>query len=109
MSDHMSCVVVDTASSPNARLRPVPLTAVELTDSFWAPRLRINQEVTLPTQYRLLEETGRIDNFRAAAGKNPAEYGRPELDRFVRSGAYYKKQVCGKAASLESFLSDWDW
>ena len=25
------------------------------------------------------------------AGRNPAEYGRPELDRFVRSGACYRK------------------
>jgi hypothetical protein len=65
----------------------VPRSAVKLTDSFWAPRLRINRDVTLPTQYKLLEETGRIDNFRAVAGKNQAEYGRPELDRFVRSGA----------------------
>ena len=82
--------VVDTSTSPSARLKPVPLTAVKLTDSFWAPRLRTNRDVTLPTQYQLLEETGRIDNFRAAAGKNPAEYGRPELGRFVRSGAYYR-------------------
>ena len=65
-------VVVDTTKSGNARLRPVPISAVVLADDFWAPRLRINREVTLPTQYQLLEETGRIDNFRAAAGKDPA-------------------------------------
>ena len=88
--DGLKSVVLDTSRSLNARLKPVPLTAVKLTDSFWAPRLHINRDVTLPTQYQLLEETGRIDNFRAAAGKNPAEYGRPELDRFDRSGAYYK-------------------
>ena len=64
-----SAVVVDTSRSPYARLRPVPLTAVTLTDDFWAPRQRVNREVTLPSQYRLLEETGRIDNFRRAAGK----------------------------------------
>ena len=91
MSDHISDVVVDASASPHARLNPVPLTAVQLADSFWAPRLRINRDVTLPTQYQLLEETGRIDNFRAAAGKDPAEYGRPELGRFARTGAYYKQ------------------
>ena len=91
MSDNISSVVVDTSASPNARLRPVPLTAVNLTDRFWAPRLRINRDVTLPIQYQLLEGTGRIDIFRAAAGVNPAEYGQPELDRSVRTGAYYKK------------------
>ena len=73
MSDNISSVVVDTSASPNARLRPVPLTAVKLTESFWAPRLRINRDVTLPTQHQLLEEMGRIDRFRSAAGKNPAE------------------------------------
>src|SRR5690242_15409396 len=61
--------VVDTTRSPYCRLRPVPLTAVQLTDEFWAPRLRINREVTLPGQYEQCEQTGRIDNFRRAAGK----------------------------------------
>jgi DUF1680 family protein len=32
------------------------------------PRLRINRDVTLPAQHRYLEETGRLDNFRRAAG-----------------------------------------
>ena len=64
-----SAVIVDTSRSPHARLRPVPLTAVTLADGFWAERRRVNREVTLPSQYRQLEETGRIDNFRRAAGK----------------------------------------
>ena len=92
MSDQVQvAVVVDTSKCASARLKPVPVDAVKLNDRFWAPRLHTNRDVTLPTQYLLLEETGRIDDFRAAAGKNPAEYGRPELDRFVRSGAYYDK------------------
>lgn len=61
-------VVVDTTSSPYARIRPVSVAAVRLTDAFWAPRLRINQETTLPSQFRLLEETGRIDNLLRVAG-----------------------------------------
>ncbi len=65
----MPAVIVDTSRSPHARLRPVPLTAVTLADDFWAERRRVNREVTLPSQYHLLEETGRIDNFRRAAGK----------------------------------------
>lgn len=62
-------VIVDTTNSPFASLRPVPIDAVTLQDAFWAPRLRINREVTLPSQYRLLLETGRIDNLLRAAGK----------------------------------------
>jgi len=61
-------VVVDTTNSPHARLRPVPLDAVSLNDAFWAPRLKINREVTLPSQYKQCEDTGRLDNFRRAAG-----------------------------------------
>ena len=67
-------MVVDTSRSPithcvgTRRLRPLPLTAVRLEDEFWAPRLRLNREVTLPAQYEQCEQTGRIDNFRRAAG-----------------------------------------
>ena len=45
------------------------MNAVRLQDTFWSPRLRINRETTLPSQYRLLEEKGYLDNFRRAAGK----------------------------------------
>ena len=65
----MKSVIVDTSKSESARLRPVPLAAVTLEDSFWAPRLEKLREVTLPSQYLQLEETGRIANFRRAAGK----------------------------------------
>jgi uncharacterized protein len=66
--------VVDTSGSPHARLRALPLEAVNLADDFWEPRGRINREVTLPSQYRHLEETGRLDNFRRASGKIGGEY-----------------------------------
>ena len=66
--------VVDTSRSPHARLRPVPLASVRLDDAFWAPRRRVNRERTLPSQYRHLEATGTIDNFRRAAGKSDGAY-----------------------------------
>src|SRR5215467_14745455 len=62
-------VVVDTSRSACVRLSPLPIAAVRLNDIFWSPRLRINRETTLPSQHRLLEEKGRLDNFRRAAGK----------------------------------------
>jgi DUF1680 family protein len=62
-------VIVDTSISDHTRLRPVSMRAVTLEDSFWAPLLEKLREVTLPSQYQQLEETGRIDNFRRAAGK----------------------------------------
>jgi DUF1680 family protein len=62
-------VVVDTSRSPHALLRPLPLTGVRLSDGFWEPRRRTNREETLPSQYRHLEKTGRLNNFRKASGK----------------------------------------
>jgi len=49
-------------------IRPVPFTQVKLTDSFWAPRLETNRTVSVPYALRMNEETGRVDNFRKAAG-----------------------------------------
>ena len=61
--------VVDTSGSPHASLGALPLADVRLAGSFWEPRRRINREETLRSQYEHIEETGRLDNFRRAAGK----------------------------------------
>jgi DUF1680 family protein len=61
--------IVDTSNSPYAKLRPVPIEEVELKHGFWAKRLKRIREVTVPSQYELLEKTGRIYNFRRAAGR----------------------------------------
>src|SRR6266567_4226861 len=85
--------VVDTSRSPHCRLRPVPLTAVRLEDQFWAPRLRTNREVTLPGQYQQCEQTGRIDNFRRAAGKKEIPFqgiyfNDSDVYKWVEAAAY---------------------
>ena len=72
--DNSRKVVVDTTRNPLARLDPLPLTAVALNDAFWAPRLAANREITIPSQYRLLEDTGRFANFRRAAGKAGGDF-----------------------------------
>lgn len=79
-------VMVDTSRSPYARLRPVPLSCVRLADDFWEPRRRVNRAVTLPSQYRQCEETGRINNFRRAAGKNRL----PFQGRYYNDSDVYK-------------------
>lgn len=65
----MGVFIVDTSRSPYAKLRPVSMSDVKLTDGFWSPRLDTLVNVTLPTMYTLLEETGRIDNFRVVSGR----------------------------------------
>ena len=86
MSENSSPLnVVDTSRSPHARLRPVPVTAVTLTDEFWAPRVARNRDVTLPSQFRHLEETGCIDNFRRTGGTKDVAHRGPQ---FADSDAY---------------------
>ncbi len=46
------------------KFAPLPFTAVSIDDEFWAPRLRVNREHTIPTEYRQCRDTGRIDAFR---------------------------------------------
>src|SRR5438445_8057800 len=52
----------------------VPAARVKLTDSFWAPKLETNRRVTIPHIMRENESTGRVDNFRKAAGQMPGPY-----------------------------------
>ncbi len=66
--------VVDVRKSPYAKLVPIPLNRIVVNDAFWRPRLIGLVEKTLPMQYDFLEKTGRIDNFRIAAGLKSGEY-----------------------------------
>src|SRR4051812_37443524 len=86
VSTSTRAVVVDTAFSPFARLRPVSIDAVTLTDDFWAPRMRVNREATLPSQYRLLWDTGRIDNLLRVVGKHDG----PFQGRYFNDSDVYK-------------------
>ena len=49
-------------------IRPVDFTKVQITDVFWAPKMKTNRLVTIPFAMKKNEETGRVDNFRKAAG-----------------------------------------
>jgi DUF1680 family protein len=86
-------VVAETTRSPHRRLRSAPVNAVQLQDEFWEPRLRTNREVTLPAQYDQCEQTGRIDNFRRAAGKKQIPFqgiyfNDSDVYKWVEAAAY---------------------
>ncbi|MBN1844909.1 MAG: glycoside hydrolase family 127 protein [Sedimentisphaerales bacterium] len=51
------------------KVQAVPFTAVTITDSFWAPRILANQDVTVWHDIDYCEQTGRIRNFAKAAGR----------------------------------------
>lgn len=58
-----------TAQQPSRDypVKPVPFTAVHLTDAFWAPRIEINRTVTIPFAFQKDVDTGRFYNFERAA------------------------------------------
>lgn len=66
--------IIDTSNSPYARLHPVSINSVKLTGGFLSERLKTIQEITIPTQYELLEQTQRINNFRRASGKIKGDF-----------------------------------
>ncbi len=61
--------ITDLSRSEHARLMSVPISAVRLNGGFWGPRAQALRDVTLISQYQQMEETGRIDNLRRAAGE----------------------------------------
>jgi hypothetical protein len=86
--------VANTSHSPYAKLHPVSIGKVRLEDSFWAPRLKMLGEVTLPTQYRIIEETGRLSNFRRVVGKEGGDFqGRffndSDVYKWIEAAAFY--------------------
>ncbi len=88
-SSSSSAPVVDFRHSVSAPLQPVPVAAVALAGSFWGPRLQRNAETTLPTQFALLESTGRLDNFRRVSGEvDPAKV--PYIGLFFNDSDLYK-------------------
>ena len=76
-------------------IKPVPFTQVQVTDSFWLPRIETNRKVTIPFAFKKCEETGRISNFEKAGGLIKGEF---EGIRYNDSDVY--KIMEGAAYSL---------
>ncbi len=69
--------VVDHSRSAQARLRPLPLEAVDWTTGFWADRHRQLCEVTLEESWKLLADPSAghvLDNFRFAGKPGSGQY-----------------------------------
>ncbi|MFB6174123.1 MAG: glycoside hydrolase family 127 protein [Halobacteriales archaeon] len=67
-------------------LAPVAFTDVTVSDPFWSPRLETLREVTMEEVYGHLDATGRIDNFRIAAGEQEGSFN----GRFYNDSDVYK-------------------
>lgn len=78
-------------------IQPVPFTAVQVQDEFWRPRQETNRTVTIPFGFRKCEETGRIDNFRKAAGQLAGKhegkrYNDSDVFKMIEAAAYSLQQ-----------------
>ena len=48
--------VIDLSRSPGARLQPVPVSAVTLSEGFWGRRFQVNAERTIPYEYQMIKQ-----------------------------------------------------
>lgn len=83
----------------NYPIMPVPFTSVKMTDSFWAPRIRKNHEVTIPIAFGYCESTGRVKNFEIAGGLDTGAF--QTIYPFDDSDV--TKIIEGAAYSLQTF------
>jgi DUF1680 family protein len=89
-------------------IQPVAFTQVHVSDNFWAPKIRVNADVTIPYTLEQCRKTGRIDNFKRAAhtipGDKMTEYTFDDTDLYkVIEGASYGLQM-KKNPELEKYL-----
>ncbi len=72
--------------------QPVPFSKVVIDDTFWAPRLRINREKTIPHIYHMCKETGRIDAYRlqwkAGMEKAPHQFWDSDVAKWIEAASY---------------------
>jgi len=79
-------------------IQPVSFTKVKLTDNFWAPRIKLNHDVTIPIALNQCYITGRVENFKIAGkltkGKFQSEYPFDDSDIYkIIEGASYSLQT----------------
>ena len=72
-------------------LTPVPHTQVTLNDSFWAPRIQRNRDVTIPHVRKMLAETGRIDaldlNWRLGMPNRPHHFWDSDNAKWIEAAS----------------------
>lgn len=79
-------------------IQPVPFTSVHVSDHFWYPRMKINQDVTIPIALKHCYSTGRVDNFKKAGklmdGYFDTQFTFDDTDIYkIIEGASYSIQI----------------
>ena len=81
-------------------IQPLPFTAVKVTDQFWAPRIRLNHDVTIPIALKHCYSTGRVDNFLIAGH---LKQGSKFCTEFPFDDTDIYKIIEGASYSLQTF------
>jgi len=84
---------------PTYPIAPVPFNSVHVNDNFWAPRIKINHDVTIPIAIQKSRETGRIRNFMIAGKLEQGSFC--SIYPFDDSDVY--KIIEGASFSLQTF------
>ncbi|TDH26606.1 glycoside hydrolase family 127 protein [Segetibacter sp. 3557_3] len=101
------------AQNKDYPIQPVAFTKVHLHDHFWEPKIQTNTNITIPYVLQKCRETGRLDNFKKAAGKMPpgkiTEFPFDDTDVYkLIEGASYALQVKdnpGLQRSLDTLIT----
>lgn len=91
--------VKKSSSGEDYPIQPVPFTSVNLTDNFWAPRIKKNASVTIPIAFGYCESTGRVNNFEIAGGLDTGKFR--TIYPFDDSDVF--KIIEGASYSLQTF------
>jgi hypothetical protein len=66
----LALLQVVRAQSRDYAYQAVPFTSVKLNDAFSLPRVKINNDITIPASFERRDKTGRVKNFVMAAEKS---------------------------------------
>jgi DUF1680 family protein len=98
-----------THTQSDYQIHPVEFTKVQISDSFWSPRIHTAINVTIPYDFKKCEETGRIDNSSKAGGLMEGAHEGiffDDSDVFkVVEGAAYALQIAPDP-ELEAYVDD---
>jgi len=78
--------VIDLSKSPHAKLKTVPVHAVELEPGFWSRRRAMNVDSSIPSMHDQLIAHGRMDNFLRLTNQSAA----PQVGPYYSDSDIYK-------------------
>ncbi len=71
---------------------PAPLGNVTIDGPFWAQRMKINRERTIPYEYKMLKKTGRVDSLKLGwkPGKEPVPhiFWDSDIAKWIEAASY---------------------